>query len=94
MSTKKRLSAPEKIQYLRDLREWVAFELARADASAVISHMERTEGASVRFAGGAYVLRCGGVGASSTMGGAHLLEAWRRAVSRTIMRLTLRTGGQ
>lgn len=94
MSTKKRRSPQEKIQYLRDLREWVALELARADASAVISHMQRTEGATIRFSGGAYVLRCGGVGASSTMGGAHLLDAWRRAANRTIMRLSLQTGGQ
>lgn len=94
MSTKKRRSPAEKIQYLRDLREWVAFELERADASAVISHMERTEGATVRFAGGTNVLRCGGVSASCTSGGSHLLKAWVRAANREIDRLTLQIGGQ
>jgi hypothetical protein len=94
MNTRKRRSPQEKIQYLRDLTQWAAFEVARADANAVIGHMERTEGATLRFSGGAYVLRCGGVGASSTMGGVHLLDAWRRAANRTIMRLSLQTGGQ
>lgn len=89
MNIKKRRSAPEKIQYLRDLTQWIGVQLYGADANTVISGMERTEGATVRFAGGAYVLRCGGVGASSTMGGAHLLDAWIRAANRTIMRLSL-----
>lgn len=93
MRTKRHLRGAEKVQHLRDLIEWVNVELDRSDANTVIHHMECLEGAKTRFSGGAYVLRCGGVGASCTQAGTPLLKAWVRAAHRSIYRLNLQLIG-
>ncbi|MCY1705509.1 hypothetical protein [Pannonibacter sp. SL95] len=94
MKAKRHLRGAEKVQYLRDLIEWVNFELDRSDANTVIHHMEFLEGAKIGFSGGAYVLRCGGVGASCTQAGTPLLKGWVRAANRSIDRLNQQLGAQ